>query len=581
MPDITGASRWEPNHPWIDVHFSDGSVRPVEDPSGQIEREVNGIAQRLGATMPPVPDQRLAQVSAVPTLPLTPPTTFPTSAPMADAGTRVLDAVAPGMPGSARAAEVQARADARSPQPSPQPVMTNPDLLPQRPTEPEPPSRAERVIDNMGFGGLITVRKTSGRFQPSTRSAQGPSQESLGAVREASDAALDLRGQSIRDMGEAERLSATRDAITGAVMRDQGKADAERLTGQNAELVRRRSAVAQKLQSTAALKENPSRAWSRLSGWQIALAVLGAAGGGLKTAVLGGENATLQALSEMVDQDIAGQRNDKNSMLAEYTRQLGDQDAAILALKSDMRDALAKQAEGNARVTKSADRLSHLKSIQEGLVADALDARAQLEQRMMGVESSSEKYVPGGISVVNPTLLQLKALGIDEKEWAKFTTEKAGDLPGAGSILNGVRTLDERMATIQAIAEAHGGTIPGTGVIDFNRSDRLRELGARLGFKGQVNATEVKQIANQQLLEAQSLIRGVPSDRDQAIINDVVGTGTTESFKRGINYFRGQANAQLRARAQVFPGREQAVIDMLQGRMRATSGAPPAGRTPF
>lgn len=582
MPNIIGFERWQPNHPWGDVKFDDGTVRPVEDPSGEIEREVNSIAQRLAP--PPMPDQRLAQVGPggmVSPAPFTP----EQGAQLAGAVQQVADAVAPGMPGTPRAAEVDARRAAAAPAPGAPPAAPGePPPMLARPEE--EPNRAEQVIDKMGLGGLIAVRTgpTQGRFQPSSRSTQGPVDADRESVLTTSDEALKLRGSQIGEYGRAEQLSATRDAITGAVMRDEGKADAERLTGQNAELARRRTEVQRKLSGTAALKEDPKRAWSRMSGWQIAFTAIAAAAGGVKTAVLGGENATLRAVREMIDDDIAAQRNDKTSMLHEYERQLGDLDAAELALKADMKEALAKEAEGQTRVAKSSDRLNHLKGIMDGLGADALDARATLEQRMMGVQQSTDRYVPGtpgGIQVINPTVEQLKRLNITEADWDKFTNAKAGDLPGAASIVNGVRALDERIATVQAIADAHGGTIPSTGVIDFNRSDALRQLGARLGFKGQVSATEVKQLAGQQFLEAQALIKGIPSDRDTKIIEDVVGAGTTDSFKRGVEYFRGQANSQLRARAQVFPGREQAAIEMLQGRMRATPGAGPSGREPF
>lgn len=596
MADIVGAERSGQGSAWLDVTLDDGTRFPIEDPSGEEERRIHQLIRPPKATSGMEgPMAQAAQAAGIDIKPKAPDplagnplalgAPAPMGPPLPPGGVAPPVQVAP-----VSAFDPAAQADLERQQRS---VDAETQAIARR-NQAAPDRGAPSPLDQAAGGmGLTLIRKpgTRGGFQPSTRGAtvQGPMAEDREAYLTGIDRASMLRQDAGQAGIDAQRSSSLREGIRGTVAAGEARQKIADIGAKVTETERIRGITSQRMNAASKVPENPMGLFERSSGWFTVLAVIAAGAGAAAQGASNGRlpNNGLDAITKLLDMDVQAQRANKSALLQDYERQLGDSDAALSLLRADMAQAVAKETEAMKRTDMAADQIAGLSAISKALLADAAERRSAAEAATMRTVSTqeSERYVagtPGGIAI-GVDMDPMSAARLESAGGQKALKElEAAKLGGEGSATVGAAVADIQEITatkafLSALAEANGGVIPTTGLIDFDRSDTLRNAGARLGFKGKEDAA--KAISKLQgLITRKARSYGGPitdSDVGNAIkevgTNTAVIMGTLDSMLQDTNNRIG-----VKAGAHAANGDGQILMQQLLQRQSFSGGVPGA-----
>jgi hypothetical protein len=562
-----GFERWEPGHPWGDVVFSDRTRRPVADPDGAIENEVRGIAttfqQRGGA--PPAPTPVPAPTPALtgapsavePTLPpepYQPPPAAPAS-PMLPAPTPGQPTTS-GSPAAAVAAQFGLQPNSRQPAAAAAPAATAPAAR-QTP--------AEQVIRNvapnlMPAAANVTVR--------------GPDPVGAERVRGTSDAALLLRGESIRQAEEGSRENLESAMLAAQQGYARGVNQYFTAKGQEAAEQQAKDIVAGKKAQLAATPLDPKRYVHR-STWATALAIIGGAAGIVAEATSSlsrnpqkYKSTFVRDLLALMDQDLQLQRTERSEQINELEKQLGSREAAINYARSQALGGLAGAVDERQRFARSKEAYNLLGSASNELRAHALDAANRTDAQLLGDASASVQLAQpkpvagGGRGTLNPETAEeqavLKQNGVDDKTYAAYG--KARLETGADATIG---SADNALSVIDKVTA--GQDVPGVGPIDKLMQPYMRgeDAAAVQQVVGMVNSQFVKAISG-----------AAATDTERAHLQKVIeGRGTLADVKRGMAMVKDIAGRQLEVVNNTQPGAARAydsILGLRRGRTQLT-----------
>lgn len=530
---------------YTNVHFDSGQSMTVPDPDGSLlangQAVTSGMQQAVSSNVdnpppgPMSPQGTMAQPAPAAAPPMEP---SPVSSDDAFSGGSAPDAAAAqDFLQNARPAPGAGPAPAGSPQGSP--------LL---------------RVD----GGVISKTDTNSAH---THEALDP----------ADYAALSARGKSVYDKQQAQ-IAAYRDSL-GAIgkQRDDqfsqayaaNKAALDQQTQQRAIDQQAVKQANQELSSARAVQTDPNRLWGDT------LFAVSAALGGLASDLLvlrrkaSPESSAQywQGIYKIVDADAKKQANDRQALIEAKT---GVQLTADEAYKLTLADGLRLSSE-KAKIM--ADHESDQNArLGMQLTANSLEQKADstltdLQQSIAGrhrdtiTKNTVSQQVPAQVFSVPE--VQLRQAGVTPDEYQKASNAKVKEGQTASQAGAYIQQLDQDTATLDAIAKENGGTLPTKGVIDFNRSDKIRTLGARLGFKGQMTADEVNQLLKGRAMERARSYGGVVTKSDVENAETEMGA-TTESIQRFMKRERDRTNQNMQATLRGFvPGKEQIVTDIM------------------
>lgn len=593
--EIIDFERWAPGHAWGDAILADGTRLPLEDASGDEERRIKRLRAPATATQP-AGNSPMAQAAAASglTLRMNPAREADPFNPLAG-NSLAMQAPQVGPPAPTR--DQMLPPGAMNPSELP-PLQRGTNAGPMsalggRGTAPSGPGGDPMGEAARAAGGLQIIRHpgTRGGFQPSSRSdqVQGPAAEDRDSYLKQVDAANTARTEAGSSNLDADATSALREGMQAAVGRDEARGMIAKTQGKIAENERIRKATSDKMLSASKRPENYTALFSDSNGAFTAFAVLASMFGGLAQGASGGriDNEGMNSVFALLDADVQGQRNDKESILNEYARQLGDLDAASSLLRADMSEALAKEAENMKRSDMAADVLSRIDAGKKLLLADAADKRSAAEAAVMRqvATQQTDRFVagtPGGVSIgfaMGPVdAARFDAAGgqkaLKELEAAKLGGEGSTTVGGAIADFQDVSNIEN---FLQAMAAANNGTIPTAGLIDFDRIDTLRNAGAKLGFKGKEDAARVVSKL-QGLISRKARSYGGPiTEADVANAVKEIGTnsatifGTLEDMKRDYNN-----RISVKAGAHSLNGDGEVLLQQLLQRQGFAGGVPGA-----
>lgn len=163
----------------------------------------------------------------------------------------------------------------------------------------------------------------------------------------------------------------------------------------------------------------------------------------------------------------------------------------------------------------------------------------------------------------------------------KWLDTKAGD----GTIRETVNAYQQQasnIAFLKELARLNGGSIPTTGVIDLSRNETLRNLGARLGIEGSVDAEKAHSMLRQSVLAAARAMGGPTTESDIRASEEVQGKSTEAQLAYMQRMQEQRGRAVKNSAAERFGDRGQAVFDSYMGiASRATGPASGEGVEAF
>jgi hypothetical protein len=189
---------------------------------------------------------------------------------------------------------------------------------------------------------------------------------------------------------------------------------------------------------------------------------------------------------------------------------------------------------------------------------------------------------PAQLMMIDQTDQMLKMAGVDPEDYRKFTLEKTGNTNSrtVAQSIQFVKDLDQDAASLRALAQEYGGQLPGTGNIDFGRSSLMRNIGARFGMKGYVDAGDAWRIINRQLTNKAKTFGGVMTESDVKRAESETGV-TAQQILDTMRSVRATANGELMGVAEgYFRGRSQFVMDTLLHGIGSQPGVRRSGGRP-
>lgn len=294
-----------------------------------------------------------------------------------------------------------------------------------------------------------------------------------------------------------------------------------------------------------------------------------------------------QSLDRQIAQDIEIQKQQKDSMVSNLTRQLGSAQQAESHFRASVRGLALDRLENNLKAQGVDAQYSDLIQAARDDV-DAIDANARAASYG---KPGTAKYTfgqpkpgagAGGVALNNPTVQELKGLGISQDAWTKGLNGKVVAGENSPTITQAVTTtkqIDSDIATLDALAAANGGTLPKKGVI--NIPDVLVRPLSALGYKPGMQAEEVNQLVNKYVNQQARSYGGAITDSDRDAAEKETGQ-TTEGTMRYLEGLRKKNNdAVAAALTQQFPGVGQKALDILLREAGGTKGIPRSKIKPF
>jgi hypothetical protein len=296
-----------------------------------------------------------------------------------------------------------------------------------------------------------------------------------------------------------------------------------------------------------------------------------------------------QSLENAIGRDIAIQKDQKNSKLAQLTRQLGDSQQAELMYRAAVRrSALERVQMQLARIgeDKNLTQLLTAADAEVGAIDDQAKAASFNKPGAAKYEYTQPK--PTGAAPFVPTdkssqrLKQL--LGPDfQKQYIAGMDSKvtSGQTPQTvQTALPAIHQMTDDEQTLMSLAKENGGHIPTKGV--FNVPGPLVGKLSQMGVKQGMKAEEANQLIQNYLSMKARSYGGVitDSDRDQAE-REMGASG--DGLLRGISRLKVTLNNGVRqALATHFRGNAQQVLDIALSDYASNTGVPePSSIEPF
>lgn len=580
-----GFERWDPGHPWGDVIYDDGSRTSVPDPDGSIEAEASAMGARFNA-MPkaaptPVPQPSVTGAASPPLQPSTPSPDVPAPAPTADRG--------PPPP-----AQPSAQPLGQSAAPTPrQPLPLGPAPFGANPSTAQSP--AARAVADQGIdpnslrpggaqGGSPAARAvlahapnlmaTTGEV-----SSEAPDQQTQSGVRAASDAALSLRGQSINENLQAQAQNLNDQARQANV--DYLRAWPKQLMAQADE------AAAQKARDNAAaqlakVRATPLDNHPDFPEWMVVTSLLGGIAGGFNQGFTGGayKSTTPGVLHQLVSEWADNQRFNKSQLLQGLEEQLGDKNAALAAAKAGLHEAIANVADSQARYARTVQSARELSAAAKASRATALDEWGKTQTIVAGKESEKATMAFGLNNEITQALAQQ---GVSPQMYDAGLSKKivgGGDnaLTLNQAIDLGLQ-LDSDIDTLNSLAAANQGTLPGKGLIKI--PEALVGPLAKLGIRQGMQAEQVRQIYQEYLVKNAKQMGSRINPQELEISGETLGA-TTAAFMRQLARLQTENDRAISSTAeQAWPGAGQQVLDIHRRGTAAVRGIAHIHAIPF
>ncbi len=568
-----GFERWEPGHPWGDVIFSDSTRQSVQDPDGSIEQEAKSIATSFGAEggaftassmLPPSrPAVGPSTQSAIGAAGETPPWV---RAAMAESQDAVANAGPVTASGSARAAAGGVAGEKQPPvwiasamgaQPTGAPpvpgtsenkaarVFAEQGMSPPQPAPQGPMASPTQPRRNPAEAAIAFVAP---HLRPTAATVQTSGKDPVAAdgVRAVNASALDLRGRSINEWQQAQHDTLTSQMQLERQAYGEGVARQFGAMGAEATQLRVKQEVAARKAAVAAEPIDPGRYLST-SGMRTALAIIGGVAGALAetTSTLSNsrekyKSTFVRDLLNIVDMDVASQREAKSSTLADLESKLGSAEAAVAYAQATAREALAQRLEAGQRFARTAEAYNTIGSAANEMRAQALSRHAQADALVMGDVSTSLQFsapnpVAGsGSAPVNAETGEEQALltanGTDSKRLAAYGAARLAT--GADGTIGVADDAEKAIAKLTA-----GQDVPGTGPIDKLFQPLLRGP----------DAAAVQQKLNMVNAQFTRAVSGAAAtDAERAHLTKIIeGRGTLDDIKRGLTMVKAIAGRQL------------------------------------
>lgn len=349
--------------------------------------------------------------------------------------------------------------------------------------------------------------------------------------------------------------------------------------------------IKRKVDDTTKFKPNRTQLYEGTAGgFRAVLSAIGMIAGGMLQGVNGGRNQAMDTVFKMIDDNVSDQVAQNTNLYQELVRSLGDEQAAASILRShhlqavvDMTKAMDLGTKGQEQRAALAGARERAQLLQNQTRLDAMAKLAPQETLQMAFRAPT----PAHLVMLDKTDQALQMAGVTPKQYQEFTTQKLGNGDKTvGQAIQFVKEMDLDLATLNALAQEYKDAdgkprLPGVGeTINFNRSSFLRNIGAKLGMKGSVDAGDVYKIYNRILTQKAKSYGGVitASDISRAEAETGVTSGQLlDSMKR----MRGTANGEMMVVANgYFRGRAQFVTDLLLHGVGESPGVRPSGGKP-
>jgi hypothetical protein len=462
---------------------------------------------------------------------------------------------------------------------------------PAAPAADEGPLLTPGIAD--GVGGLPEAQPQFA-LAPATRGGFRPSAKTITGVGAADREALSAGAGIVADQQGAASEAATKgqeDLIghyEARTLHDYLQAQSQDLAAlsniKRNQMVQ--SQIKQKIDDTTKFKPNRTALFEGTAGgFRAILSAVGMIAGGALQGVNGGRNTAMDTVFKMVDDNVADQVAQNTNIYQELVRSLGDEQAAASVLRSQHLQAVIDMTKAMDLGTKGQEAKAALAGARERATLLQQQTRLDAMAKLAPQESLALAYrapTPAHLMMIDQTDQALQMAGVSPKQYQEFTTQKLGNGDKTvGQAIQFVKEMDQDTATLRALSQEYGGKLPAVGeTINFNRSAFLRNIGAKLGMKGSVDAGDVYKIYNRVLTAKAKAYGGVitKSDIDRAEAETGVTSGQLlDSMAR----MRGTANGEMMAVANgYFRGKAQFIMDTLMHGVGESPGVRPSGGRP-
>lgn len=433
-----------------------------------------------------------------------------------------------------------------------------------------------------GAGGPFVMR-TGGGLQTTGVAIEGMTPEDKSAVR----AAFDDYERGVIGLGElTERIGNLRAERQERVLGQQHRRAAEQRNEARLEEERLEKEVSD---AKTELDESLRRDYDPARLWGNPWFALSAAIGGLASELLSIKRGTNTAdrfwrtIHGLVEADVKRQVDTNSGLVAAAKARLGDARDGLAATIArarywdDVANEMLVEAQLGPAETRETAMLEAKKAelVAKKHKADAVTALA--DRRRV-----QQQAVPSQTVVVNPTVEQLRMLGVSQEQWEKGLTRKVGQggdtAPTVASTANFIKAVDEDMAVLRQLNEVGGA--PSSKILWNQMSQGLRDTLQRLNInvpaEGATKAELSDQILTRRLIAEAKKMGGVITENDLKFTERVSGQ-SMEAKIAWLERMRRDANSELVSTIGAdFPGVEQPVIDIMLGRQAATRGVPNA-----
>lgn len=433
---------------------------------------------------------------------------------------------------------------------------------------------------------IVMVPGTRGGFQPTAMSTTGVSAADRADLSAGAGIVADQQGAA------AEAATQGQEGLIGhyeaRALHDYLAAQADDIA--NLANIKRnamvQASIKQKLDDMTKFKPNRTALFEGTAGgFRAVVSALGMLAGGALQGLQGGRNQAMDTVFKMIDENVADQVAQNTGLYQELVRSLGDEQAAASVLRTHHLQAVVDMTKAMDLGTKAQEQRAALSGARERATMQMNQTRLDAMAKLAPQEALHMAYrapTPAHLVMIDQTDKALQMAGVTPKQYQDFTQAKLGNGDKTvGQAIQFVKEMDQDTASLKALAAEYGGKLPAVGeTINFNRSAFLRNIGAKLGMKGSVDAGEVYKIYNRVLTSKAKSYGGVITGSDIARAEAETGV-TSGQLLDSMKRMRGTANGEMMAVANgFFRGRSQFVVDTLMHGIGTQPGIRESGGTP-
>lgn len=570
MPKNISSYETLDNPDWINVRFDDGTSQAVNDPDRSFRRQTDEVLARLkGPGALASAEQGLAN----PGPPSPPP--GPSTAPVTPEQASSL------APDPAAVQDLEQSVEAASAPPQPAPVAATPAPSPpvqQQPPQPRGPtfvkSQAPGQPDlvyapGQAPGTQRQTQETEKGYAPEDRAAIEQAQrDEQRQGEEADQAAYAAKATQafaqFHDLKQDEKKSIAKQAA----LEDEKRRFDEALKGQMDRLA--------EIERTPI---DPMKGYEGSGKWYAAMAGFGDALANFGMMIAGRQprrdpGATIQGI---LDRNVKLQIARKEEQYRNGKITINQLNAERERIRHELATVAMQWAENKEKQAQTKADYAALGAFKENLEALRAEAKKKNAQAVASERSVTEQRVEipgsdGRVMSIDQYILESVPGGMESV--TKWTDTKIGDKT-VGALIVDVQELATVKSALQSIADANDGTLPAAGeVIDWNKSETLRVIGARLGMQGSVTAERVYQHVNGLITAKAKGYGGVitEADADRAALEVGKSTG---AIMAGIDDMIRKGNRQIGITATPrFGDMSQRVVDSMMNLQGRTPGLP-------